>query len=92
MEVSSASELAKEAVRHANEAILSQLQDFASRGLIEIQMTVPVFVQVVNPIGKHTFSIQQGCRLVLKDKEYIEKLEKENKELKNILERIHSVI
>jgi hypothetical protein len=92
MVVTSASEIAHEIAKKTEGLILEQLNDFISRGLLEVEMTGPTFVQVVNPIGKNTVTIQQGVRLVLKDKEYIEKLEKENKELKDILARLRSAM
>lgn len=77
-----AQELIKQSAKKQEEYILSQLNEFISRGLIVVERTQVTFIrdEMSNEI-----KISQGIRLVLKDQEYIEKLEKENKELKNLI-------
>ncbi len=73
-------------IQHDTENImLNQLDDFVSRGLIEVQMTQPVLIQ--EPMA-NKLRVVQSVKLVLKDKEYIEKLENENKELKELLDAL----
>jgi hypothetical protein len=91
--VENAQQLAHEVAKQTESLILEQLNDFISRGLICVEQVGPTFVQVVNPLNsRNTVSIQQSVRLVLKDKEYVEKLEKENKELRDILAKLRSAM
>lgn len=70
--------------------ILSQLNELISRGLLVIESTQPVLVADYDLYHNGTFNrdkpynirLQQMVKLKLKDQEYIEKLEKENEELK----------
>lgn len=78
-------ELAHDIHAATEKEILDQLNDFVSRGLIVIEMTQPVLVQDWN---SHVIKVSQKVKLTLKDKEYIEKLEKENQEMKDLLEAI----
>jgi hypothetical protein len=48
-------------------------------------MTQPILVQ---DYTSTKIEVRQQVRLTLKDKEYIEKLEKENQEMKDLLEAI----
>lgn len=81
-----ASDLAKRVAQATEHSILEQLNDFVSRGLIEIQTTGPTFVQVEDITRPtHRIEVRQTVRLVLKDKDYIVQLEKENAKLKEIL-------
>lgn len=71
---------------HATEAcILAQLNDFISRGLIDIEATQPVLVMdaLTNEV-----QVRRTVKLHLRDKAYIERLEKENAELKQFKETI----
>lgn len=65
-------------IRHAAEQteslLLEQLNDLLSRGLLVVEKTEPVLIQ--DSTGK--VQIHQKINLTLRDKEYIEKLEKEN--------------
>lgn len=65
----------KDVLEQKEALILEQLNDFIKRGLIEIHETEPMFVQS-HDLNK--VELRQSVRLVLKDKEYIEKLEREN--------------
>jgi hypothetical protein len=67
-----ASEIAEKAAKQTESMILQQLNDFISRGLIAVQQTVPQFVR---SFDSDVVEIRQSVTLVLKDKEYIEKLE-----------------
>lgn len=70
-------------------AILDQLNDFVSRGLIVIESSQPVLVQ--DPFSNQVL-IKQAVRLTLKDKEYIETLEKENLALKDALVKVNAAL
>ena len=69
--------------------ILSQLNDFISRGLIVVETTSPILVQDAD---SDRLVMRQACQLKLKDQEYIQKLELENAELKAKLEAISAAI
>lgn len=78
-----------EVSKQTEDIILEQLNDFVSRGLIVLKMGPMTLThdQMSNKIN-----VSQSCTLVLKDKEYIEKLEKENIELKAQLNTISKTI
>ena len=69
--------------------ILDQLGDMLKRGLLIVESTQPVLI-------KDEFSdkitLKQSIRLTLRDKEYIEKLEKENAEYKDLIERLNKAL
>lgn len=77
-----ANQVAQDVAKATEASILEQLNDFVSRGLIEIQITGPTLVQ---DFMSNRILVQQQCRLVLKDKMYIENLEKENAKLKQLI-------
>lgn len=68
--------------------ILNQLSDLVSRGLLVVEETQPVLVK-----EDHSANIilKQQVRLTLKNIEYIEKLEKENSELKLLLSKMNEL-
>lgn len=68
--------------------ILEQLNDLISRDLLIVEETQPVLVR---DFESNKITLRQSVRLVLKDKEYIEKLERENKELKDTLTKMNEL-
>lgn len=85
----SASEISKKTAEKTEQIILSQLGDLVKRGLIVIESTQPVLIH--NP-DSHLFHIKQSVRLVPKEKEYIERLEKECAVLRERLALIKKAI
>lgn len=79
------SELHKVVAESTENAIMEQLNEFISRDLIVVEISQPILVR--DPMSTKV-QVRQQCRLVLKDKEYIEKLERENKTLKEHLNKI----
>lgn len=74
------------------EAILSeQLCELIKRDLIVIEETQPVVVRTEGLNGPE-FKLQQSVRLVPKEFDYIKKLEAENKELKEKLDKIKQLL
>lgn len=67
-------------VKNTEIKLLEQLNDFISRGLIEVHYGPSTFFR--DPGKGDTVTYSQEVTLVLKDKEYIETLEEENKKLK----------
>ena len=84
-----ASDLAFEVAKQTEESILAQLNDFISRGLLEIEMGPITFVS--SDISMRV-EVRQRVALKLKDKEYIQKLEAENKELRDLIVKIKGII
>lgn len=84
-----ATQIARDAAKATETFILEQLNDFVSRGLIELRMGPQVITQ---DMYSSKLNIAQTVSLVLKDKEYIEKLENENKELKDLIKKMKEVV
>lgn len=82
-----ASALHNEMLKNEENELLLQLNEFISRGAIVIEKTQPVLIQ---DLYSNTIKISSKIRLVLKDQEYIETLEKENNELKEKLSKIEA--
>lgn len=69
--------------------LLQQLAELVNRGLIEIESTQPILVQTQDQHSAAVkFEIHQKVKLVPKNFEYIQSLEKENAELKLKIEKI----
>lgn len=83
-----ATEIVDKVAKATEQSILQQLNDFVSRGLIEVQQTVPQFVR---SFDSDVVEIRQSVTLVLKDKEYIEKLEAKVKKFEEILTALTEV-
>lgn len=84
--------------KNVDSQILNQLNEFISRGLIVVEKTEPVLTVDENPYfpmdghPQYIVNVQQGVRLKLKDQEYIEKLEKENQELRDKIGELEGTI
>jgi hypothetical protein len=85
----SAEKLTRAVTKAREESILSQLNDFISRELIEVRIMGTQFVRIPDSAA---IEYREVVELVLKDKEYIEKLEKENAELKSYVEEIKKLL
>lgn len=85
IEVKTMSSLADEIVKETHNKILLQLNDFISRGLISVEVREPIFVRSYD---SNTIEYKQEVTLVLKDKQYIERLERENKYLRETIDAI----
>jgi|LakMenE01Jun11ns_1017448.scaffolds.fasta_scaffold9353858_1 hypothetical protein len=85
----SAEKLAKAVTKAREESILSQLNDFISRELIEVRIMGTQFVRIPDSTA---IEYREVVKLVLKDREYIEKIEKENAELKSYVEEIKKLL
>lgn len=85
----SISEIAMDIAKQKENLILESLGDLVTKGLLIIEQTEPVVVGQWNyEQGKYIVSLKQKINLALKDKEYIQKLEKENQELRNQINTI----
>lgn len=74
---------------NAENSIAAQLNEFIKRGLIVVEMNESQLVQIPQ---SDSIEVRQAVKLKLKDQEYIEKLEAENKELKGRLEAIQKAM
>lgn len=83
------SPLQREFMEKKQALILEQLGDLVSKGLLVIQEVQPVLVK---DDSSNKITLQGAIRLTLRDKEYIEKLEKENKALKAKFEQLRDWI
>jgi len=83
------SDVAMDIAKQQEELILESLGELITRGLLVVEKTQPVLVgRWERDRDKYTVELRQNIKLVLKDQEYIEKLEKENKELNARLQAI----
>jgi hypothetical protein len=78
-------QLAKEIYERRDQQILSQLNEHISRGLISVEETTP---QLVRSFDSDKLEFKMGIKLVLKEQEYVESLEAENKKLKEQLQAL----
>ena len=76
-------------MRQKENLILAQLNDFISRGLLVIEQGP---MSLVRALDSDKIELRQEIKLTLKDKEYIQKLEAENAELKKSLEFIKNML
>lgn len=83
--------ITRELYRQKDNLILEQLGDLVSKGLLICEEGPMSIYQDMSKPGHH-YNLAQEVRFVLKDKEYITKLETENKELRETIERIKKVL
>lgn len=81
--IKTAEDLTREINKQASDLILKQLNDFISRGLIEIKIGDSFLVR---DEYNDKIELKQSVELILKDKEYILKLEEKIKKLEEIEE------
>ena len=83
-------------MKQKEQLLLDQLGELVSRGLLVIEETPAIFVKSLyddlRPDGDYKFELRQTVRFVLKDQEYIEKLEKENKELQSTIDSLRAIL
>lgn len=69
-------------IQQTLEEVVKSLNDFVSKGLLVVEHGPMSFIQ--EPFSTK-ITVRQTIRLHLKDQEHIEKLEKENEELRNFI-------
>ena len=80
---------AKTIAEKKDSIILEQLNELIIRGLLIVELTEPTITTVeLFATRETTIQVSQQCRLVLKDQEYIEKLEKRCEKLSSRIGRI----
>lgn len=85
-------ELMTQVLKQQENLILEQLGELLTRKLLVVEATQPVLTSEYDVSGKYTLELKQAIRLKLRDQEYIENLEKENKELKEIIQKLKDVL
>lgn len=78
-------EVGGEIVRQTEASILSQLNELISRGLLIVESHGPIFVQ--DHLSAKLL-VKTSVVLKLKDKEYIESLERQNTELRELISKL----
>ena len=82
--------LTKQIAEKEQERILDQLNELVSRGLLVIERQQPTLVTQMrnHNDAKTRIDVMMAVKLILKDQEYIEQLERENAEMKDALMKI----
>lgn len=81
------SELSNRIAAETENSLLRQLEDLVKRDLLVVERQPAVLVVQ----GGGAFSVTVPIRLKLRNHEYVEKLEKENAEMKAIIVRLREV-
>ncbi len=84
------STMANEVSNSTASAILKELNDLVSRGLLVIELGEGALVHDYSRANSLQYC--QKVKVVLKDKEYIEKIEAENKELKDKINALQEAV
>lgn len=76
------------------QAILGGLMELVEKKLLVVHRDAPVLVESYDPttVGGRKFEVKTAIRLELKDQGYIQKLELENKELREAIDRMFAVV
>jgi hypothetical protein len=86
------SDMAQELAKQKENLILESLGDLVTKGLLVIEETQPVIIGHWSyDQDKYIVKLQQKVNFALKDKEYIQKLEQENKELREKLNNLKTL-
>ncbi len=78
-------ELWPELIQGTETTILAQLNDFISRGVLVVESTLPVLVREEH---SEKITVKVGVTLKLKDREYIESLERQLTELRDLVSKL----
>jgi hypothetical protein len=78
-------EIGNEIARNTEAAILGQLNDLISRGLLIVEHTQPI---LVHDPDSTKISVRTAVNLRLKDREYIESLERQLVELRDLVAKL----
>jgi hypothetical protein len=79
------SEVGSEIARQTEQTLMHQLNEFISCGLIEIESSQPLFVREQD---SDNVTIRTAVKLKLKDQDYIESLERQIKELNDLVSKL----
>ncbi len=68
------------AVKYRDSVILKELNDLIEKGILEVELSEMKFMHAPNTAQ---IELRQICKIVLKEREYIERLEKDVKRYKD---------
>lgn len=88
---STAEELSKKVAEAQEKEILSQLNEFVSRGIIVVETMGPTLTQEPFSANPYEVKVRTAVRLKIKDQEYIEEIEKELKYLRDWKRRLENM-
>lgn len=83
------SKIAAQIADQSERVILEQLGELVKRGLLVIERGPMILTS--NSREPYKLEVNQAVRLVLKDQEYIQNLEKENAQMKGVFDSIRKV-
>jgi len=83
-----AGEIARKVARQTEDSIVGQLSDLVKRDLLVLELGE---LQLVTDPYTLDIQVRQTVKLHLKNREYIEGLEKQNAELKEIIQKLKAV-
>lgn len=89
VQINEMSKIIADIMHQEENLILVQLQDLIKRGLLVVERGPAILVE---DFMSNNIQLRQTITLTVKDKEYIEKLERENHELKNQLAMIDTLL
>lgn len=75
-------EFSEKIAQATEKSLLAQLNDLVGRGLLVVEMGE---MMMFTEPATMELKVQRTCRLTLKDREYVERLEKENEQLRGKL-------
>ncbi len=82
-------EMTRDLTRQKESILAEQLGDLVKRGILVCEESQPA---IVYDHTKDKYLLQQTVKLTVREKEYIEKLERENAELKQKLDAIKGAL
>ena len=81
--------LMHDAAQQKEKILVNQINELVSRGLLVIEQGEMQFVRLEH---EEKIEMRQNCRIVLKDQEYIEKLEAQVDRLKKVMNQLGIVL
>lgn len=82
--------LLNDVLKQKEKIILDQLGDLVKKGLLVIEETQPVLVQTHGP--GFNMELRQAVRLVLKEREYVKRLEDENARMAEQIQTLKGIL
>jgi hypothetical protein len=83
----------KDVMEQSQQIILDQLGDLVKKGLLVVHSDGPMLAREIDPgSASYKFKLMGAVRLELKDQGYIQKLEQENKEMRELLEKMQALV
>jgi hypothetical protein len=91
--VMNGSDVIRDVMQQSQQIILDQLGDLVKKGLLVVHSDGPMLAREIDPSSdSYKFKLVGSVRLELKDQGYIQKLEQENKEMRELLEQMQALV